>query len=64
MTETAGQNIDARIALVEAKVKAIETAASTDWVKVKAWVKTNWPHFVTYAGLAAVAFKDALVKLI
>lgn len=64
MTETPGQVIDAEIAVVKARIAALEAAGKTDWAKVKAWVQTNWPHFVTYAGLAALAFKDTIVKLI
>ena len=61
MTETPGQVIDAEIAVVKARIAALEAAGKTDWAKVKAWVQTNWPHFVTWISAALVVVKtDAL----
>lgn len=61
---TVGTEIDAKVAVLEAKLAVIEAKGKTDWIAVKTWFKTNIPHFVTWAGLGAFAFKDALVKLI
>lgn len=58
---TIGQTVDADIAALKAKVAAIESAGKTDWAKAVAWVKTQWPHFVTWAG---VAYATGLTKLI
>ena len=54
---TVGQSIDAEIVVLKARVAAVEAAANTDWSDVKAWVKTNWPHFLTWASTAFVAAK-------
>lgn len=64
MTETVGQVVDADVAALKARVAALEADATTDFAKVKAWVKTNWPHFITYAGIAGLAVKDGVLKLI
>ena len=50
---TIGAAIDAEVVLVKARLAALEAAGKTDWADVKAWVKTNWPHFVTWATVAA-----------
>lgn len=47
--------------LLKAKIGVLEAAASNDWSKVKAWVGTNWPHFITWATGVAVAAKVGLV---
>jgi hypothetical protein len=52
-----GQSIDAEVVLVKARLAALEAAGKTDWADVKAWVKTNWPHFLTWASTAVVAAK-------
>lgn len=53
---TLGQDIDKEVAVLKARVAVIEAKASTDWAKVKALVKANWPHAVTWllAGASAV----------
>ena len=50
---TLGQEVDAEIVLLKARVASIEAAGKTDWTDVVAWVKANWAHFVTWAALAA-----------
>ena len=54
---TIGSAIDAEVVLVKARLAALEAAGKTDWADVKAWVKSNWPHFLTWASTAAVAAK-------
>lgn len=51
----------AELALIKAKVTALEAKASTDWAAVKAYVKTNWPHAVTWLLAGATAFKTGVV---
>lgn len=46
MTDTVGQTIDAKVAVLEAKLTVLEAAAKTDWAKAIAWAKTNWAHIV------------------
>lgn len=53
---TIGSSVDAELAVVKARLAVLESAVSTDWAKVKAWFGANWPHFVTWAGTAALAF--------
>ena len=52
-TPSLGQEVDAEIVVLKARVAAIEAAGKTDWADVVAWVKSNWAHFVTWAALAA-----------
>jgi hypothetical protein len=63
---TIGAAIDAEITLLRARVAAIEAAGKTDWANVKAWIKSNWAHFVTWAALAASSpvVTDVVKKLI
>lgn len=63
---TVGQSIDAEIVVLKARVAAVEAAAKTDWSDVKAWVKANWAHFVTWSALAASSpvVTDLVKKLI
>jgi hypothetical protein len=60
-TATVGQELDAEIAVVKARLAVLEAKASTDWAAVKTWVKTNIPHFVTWASVTAVAAKVGVV---
>lgn len=39
-----------KVASLEARVKALESNAMS-------WLKTNWAHFVTWAGVAYTALK-------
>jgi hypothetical protein len=50
---TIGQSIDAEVVLVKARLAALEAKGSTDWAAVKARIAKDWPHFVTWVGLAA-----------
>lgn len=64
MTETVGQVVDADIAAIKARVVALEAAGKTDFAKVKAWISTNWPHFVTWGGAIALAVKSGVLKIV
>ena len=52
---TAGQDIDKEIAVVKARIAVLEADGKTDWAAAKAWVKANWPHFVTWAAAGYTA---------
>ena len=64
---TLGQEVDAEIVVLKARVAAIEAAAKTDWATVVAWVKSNWAHIaLTWPAAATVlvpVVKDALKVL-
>ena len=61
---TLGQEVDAEIVVLKARVAAIEAAAKTDWATVVAWVKSNWAHIaLTWPAAATVlvpVVKDVL----
>ena len=40
-------------AAIRERVTALETAARADELKVKSWIAKQWPHFVTWAAVAA-----------
>ncbi len=61
---TLGSTIDQELAVVKARLAVLESDASTDWSKVKAWLGTNWPHFVTWAGGALLVVDKLGVKLL
>ena len=63
---TLGASIDAEIVVLKSRIASLESAAKTDWSAVKQWVKTNWPHAVTWTGLAAASptIVDIVKKLI
>ena len=64
MADTLGQAIDADLAVVKARLAVLEAKASTDWAKVKASVKSNFPHFVSWAGIgASLAHQFGWLKL-
>lgn len=46
---TASLSLEQRIQALELKVK---TAVETDVSKGEAWLKANWPHFITWLGVA------------
>ena len=50
---TIGSAIDAEIVLVKSRIAKLESAGKTDWAVLVARVKADWPHFVTWVGLAA-----------
>lgn len=56
-SKSVGQEVDAELAVIKARVAVLEADAKTAWADVVAWVKAQWPHFVTWAGTAAVAVK-------
>jgi hypothetical protein len=60
-TPTLGIRLDAEINALKARLAVIEADAKTDWSAVKAWVKTNAPHFVTWALAAGTAVKVGLL---
>lgn len=61
VTPTAAADVkaayDAELALVKARLAVLETDAKTDWADVKAWLKTNWLHLVTWTGVGALVVK-------
>lgn len=65
MTDTTiGATIDAELAVVKARVAVLEAGVKTDWAKAKAWLASNWPHFVTWASGAALAVKLGALKIL
>lgn len=58
---TVGQTVDAEIAVLKARLAVVEAKASTDWAAVKAYVKANWPHAVTWLLAGASAVKSGVV---
>lgn len=40
-------------AAIRERLAALETAAKADELKVKTWLAKQWPHFVTWAAVAA-----------
>lgn len=55
MTEsTPGQRLDVDIAEMRVEIEKLKAAASNDWAKVKATIKANIPHFVSWAGIGAI----------
>jgi hypothetical protein len=42
---------------VESRVAALEAKAKSDVSKVAAFLKANWAHFVTWAGVAYSLYK-------
>ena len=63
-TATIGSTVDADIADIKARIATLEADASADFSKAEAWVKANWPHFITWAGTAFAAVKLGLLKLL
>ena len=54
----------AELALVKARLQVLEAAATNDWAKVKATLKSNFPHFVSWAGIgASLAHQFGWLKL-
>ena len=45
---------------IETRLAAIEAALSKDASSVTTWIKSNVPHFVTWAGLAYAFIKHIL----
>lgn len=63
-SKTIGQEVDAELAVIKARVAVLEADAKTAWADVVAWVKAQWPHFVTLAGTAALAVKAGLLSFL
>jgi hypothetical protein len=61
---TIGQDIDKEIAVLKARVTVVEAKVAADWAEAKAWVKSNWPHFVTWTGAALVVAKTDALSLV
>lgn len=61
---TIGQEIDAKIKVLEARIAVIEADAKTAWSDVKAWVVAQWPHAVTWVGATALAAKAGLIHIL
>jgi hypothetical protein len=64
VTQTVGQKLDAVLAEIKTGAVSVETAAASDFAKAKAWVGTNWPHFVTWVGGAWIAVKSGALHLL
>lgn len=45
---TVGTTVDSWIADFHARIASLEASAKTDESKAVTWIKTNWPHFVTW----------------
>lgn len=58
---TIGQEVDKEVAVLKARVAVLEAKAKTDWAEVKAYVKANWPHAVTWLVSGATAVKVGLL---
>lgn len=66
MTETPGQVVDAEIAVLKARIAAVEAAGKLDYAKAVAWAKANWAHIVlTWPAAVSVLapFVKAALKL-
>lgn len=61
---TLGSSIDAELTVVKARIALLEADAKTDWTKVKAWLGTNWPHFVTWVGGGLLVAEKFGLKLL
>lgn len=61
--QSVGQSVDAELAVIKARLALIEADAKATWADVKAWVKAQWPHFVTWGAGLAAAVKVGLVHL-
>jgi hypothetical protein len=64
--KTTGEQIDAEIAVIKAKIAVIEAAAKTDWTKAVTWVKANALHIaLTWPAAASVLYPivKGLLKL-
>lgn len=57
---TLGQGIDAKVTWLEARIAVLEADAKTDWGKLVAWLKVQWPHFITWGGTAWLVIKNGL----
>lgn len=61
---TLGASLDAELSVVKARLAVLESVASTDWAKAKAWLGTNWPHFVSWLSSGALVLdKIGVFKL-
>lgn len=58
--ESLGAKLDAELTLLKARLGVVEATAKTDWAKGLAWVKAQWPHFVTWGGAAWLVVKNGL----
>lgn len=63
-TTSVGQELDAQLEVIKARVALLEADAKTAWSDVVTWVKANWPHFVTWGATAALAVKTFGLKLL
>lgn len=61
---TLGGTLDAELAVVKARLAVLEASVKTDWAKAKAWLGTNWPHFVSWVSTGALVLdKIGVFKL-
>jgi len=62
--KTAASGLEsAVVADIHSRLAALEATASSDAAKVKTWVATNWPHFVSWAGGIGLAVKLGVLKI-
>lgn len=54
---TVGQEVDAVLAGLHARITVLESAAESTEKKVMAFIKATWPHVVTWASTALVGLK-------
>lgn len=45
---------------IEQRLQALEAKAKTDVTGAEAWLKANWAHFVTWAGIAYTIVKHVV----
>lgn len=60
-TKSLGAEIDGELAVLKARLAVLEADGKTAWSDVVAWVKAQWPHFVTWAGTALVVVKTGVL---
>lgn len=54
---TPGQTVDADLAAIKQWIAVQDANVKHDASDVWAWVKTNWAHFVSWAGVGLTALK-------
>ena len=67
VSATVGQELDAEITVIKARLALIEASAKKDWSVAIAWAKSNWAHIVlTWPAAATIlgpVVKDLLKAL-
>lgn len=52
-----GQTFDADLAALHTRVSVLEAKAEADAKSAWAWLKAQWPHFVTWLGVGYAVLK-------